>query len=86
MLWESKDNGRTWKAKKQITKRSELNHNYVRKVVNGKDPFKYFWGDGDPSAHSESHLYFGDSKGKVWQLPYTMDADSAKPKKGLRER
>ena len=86
VLWESKDNGKTWKSKKQITKKSELNHNYVRKVVNGKDPFKYFWGDGDPHTHSESHLYFGDSKGRVWQLPYTMDADDVKPEKGLRKK
>lgn len=85
VLWESKDGGKTWKAKKQITKNSELNHNYVRKVVNGKEPFKYFWGDGNPHRPSKSYLYFGDSKGRMWQLPYTMDSDRVRPEKGQRK-
>lgn len=86
VLWESKDNGKTWKSKRQVTKRSELNHNYVRKVVGGKDPFKYFWADGNPDSHSKSHLYFGDSRGRMWQLPYHMDEETAKPKRGRRKK
>lgn len=85
VLWESPDAGKTWKAIRQITKRSEFNHNYVRKVVDGVDPFNFFWADGNPDGHSESYLYFGDSRGRMWQLPYAMEADEAKPKKGRRK-
>jgi len=81
VMWKSKDKGKSWEQAKQLTKNSERNHNYVRKVVGGKDPFFYFWADGNPDKISESHLYFGDSKGKVWKLPYVMDQDEAKPKR-----
>jgi hypothetical protein len=82
VMWESKDKGKSWKRAKQITKNSPRNHNYVRKVVNGVDPFKYFWADGNPAEPSKSQLFFGDSKGNVWQLPYVMEADQQKPVKG----
>lgn len=72
VIWQSNDKGKNWKRVKQITKSSSRNHNYVRKVVNGVDPFKYFWADGNPDQMSESVLYFGDSKGNVWRLPYNM--------------
>jgi hypothetical protein len=85
VIWKSKDQGKTWKRAKQVTKNSPRNHNYVRKVVNGKDPFLYFWADGDPNERSISYLYFGDSKGRVYQLPYDMTADNEKPKKGQRK-
>lgn len=86
VLWESKNNGKTWKAKKRVTKNSDLNHNYIRKVVGGKDPFRYFWADGNPDSHSASYLYFGDSKGRMWQLPYDMEADEARPARGRRKK
>lgn len=54
-------------------------HNYVRKVVNGKDPFQYFWADGNPDVMSISNLYFGDSAGNVWQMPYNMQRNSQNP-------
>ncbi|MEX0882195.1 MAG: hypothetical protein WDZ72_01855, partial [Cyclobacteriaceae bacterium] len=57
------------------------NHNYVRRVVNGKDPFLYFWADGNPDEFSKSQLYFGDSKGKAWILPYEMEEEQVKPKR-----
>jgi hypothetical protein len=72
VMWESVDQGLTWKRKKQLTAHTERNHNYVRRVVNGKSPFLYFWADGDPNKFSSSYLYMGDSKGNVYQLPYTM--------------
>lgn len=81
VMWKSKDKGKTWDKSKQLTKNSDRNHNYIRKVVGGKDPFFYFWADGNPDKISESHLYFGDSKGKVWQLPYVMKDDEEKPKR-----
>ena len=80
-MWKSRDKGKNWEKSKQLTKDSKRNHNYVRKVVDGKDPFFYFWADGNPDELSESHLYFGDSKGKVWRLPYEMDKDEMKPKR-----
>ena len=81
VMWKSKDKGKTWERAKQLTKDSDSNHNYIRKVVSGKDPFFYFWADGNPDKISESHLYFGNSKGRVWQLPYTMEKDEEKPKR-----
>ena len=81
IMWKSQDKGKTWEKSKQLTKDSDRNHNYIRKVVDGKDPFFYFWADGNPDKISESHLYFGNSKGKVWQLPYEMEKDEEKPKR-----
>lgn len=73
VMWESRDSGLTWKRKKQITTGSERNHNYIRRVVNGKSPFMYLWADGNPNAFSPSYLYIGDARGNVWPLPYDMD-------------
>lgn len=81
VMWESLDEGNTWKFSKQLTKGSPRNHNYVRKVVNGHDPFLYFWADGNPDQLSESHLYFGNSKGIVWELPYEMTEEWDSPKR-----
>lgn len=72
IIWESTDNGSSWKPAVQVTSNSERNHNYVRRVVNGKSPFLYFWADGNPYAFSPSFLYAGDEKGRVWKLPYEM--------------
>lgn len=82
--WESSDKGRTWVRAQQITNNSQLNHNYIRKVVNGVDPFKYFWADGNPDTPSKSYLYFGSIKGEIWQMPYVMTKDSQTPVKGQR--
>jgi hypothetical protein len=79
VMWISKDGGSTWKEKKLLTSNDERNHNYVRRVVNGKSPFMYFWADGDPNAFSPSYLYMGDKKGRVWQLPYKMEGEQAAP-------
>jgi hypothetical protein len=48
-------------------------------VVHGKEPFQYFWADGNPDTFSKSHLYFGNKKGKFWQLPYEMNTENSKP-------
>lgn len=81
VMWKSQDQGKTWKKTKQLTKNSERNHNYVRKVLKGTDPFYFFWADGNPDKLSQSILYFGNSKGKVWELPYHMNEDFEKPKR-----
>ena len=79
VMWQSSDKGKTWKNTRQITKRSARNHNYIRKTVNGSDPFMYFWADGNPDSMSPSVMYFGDSKGNVWRLPYDMLGEDQQP-------
>ncbi|MCG8311469.1 MAG: BNR repeat-containing protein [Cytophagales bacterium] len=80
-VWESGDEGKTWKRKKQVTKNSPQNHTYVRRPVNAENPFYALWADGNPIECSKSFLYFTDAKGKrIFQLPYEMTADFAKPK------
>ncbi|MGV8096129.1 MAG: hypothetical protein AB2L24_30115 [Mangrovibacterium sp.] len=61
-----------FKETKQITCNSPRNHSYVRRPQNACDPFMYFWADGDPYRFSISNLYFGDSKGEIWQMPYSF--------------
>jgi hypothetical protein len=78
---ESTDNGKTWQMTRQVTTNSLRNHNYIRRPLNAKDPFYGFWADGDPGNFSISKLYFGDSKGNVWQLPYHIKKKSALPVK-----
>jgi hypothetical protein len=80
-FYESDDSGKTWKAAKQITCNSPRNHSYVRRPQNARDPFMYFWADGDPDQFSISNLYFGDSKGNVWQMPYSFTSGTVKPVK-----
>ncbi|HWH71428.1 MAG TPA: hypothetical protein VNT26_18780, partial [Candidatus Sulfotelmatobacter sp.] len=79
-LWASSDEGKSWTKKRQVTRQSEFNHGYVRRSLNGKDPFAIFWADGDPNKLSVSRLYFGDSKGeRFWQLPCDMTGEFASP-------
>ncbi|EON78150.1 hypothetical protein ADIS_1347 [Lunatimonas lonarensis] len=79
--WKSRDGGRTWVRERQITKNSIRNHNYARRVVSGAEPFRFFWADGNPDAFSKSRLYFGDSRGRVWALPYDMKGDEQRVKR-----
>jgi hypothetical protein len=81
VIWKSFDKGKTWKKTQQITSNSVRNHNYIRKVASGKDPFYFFWADGNPDTLSPSQMYFGNSKGEIWQLPYRMEKDFETPKK-----
>lgn len=79
-LWESKDQGKNWKKKREITINSKFNHTYARRPVNASQDFYAFWADGDPTEFSISRLYFVDKKGKkVFQLPYEMNQDLMKP-------
>lgn len=79
VIWKSRDKGKTWKNTGQITEGSLSNHNYVRKVTDGMDPFYYFWADGNPDKFGASKIHFGDSHGTVWQLPYLMIKDWEMP-------
>lgn len=79
-LWTSDDRGVHWTHVRQITTGSAANHSYARRPRAATDPFYAFWADGDASAFGRSHLFFTNRTGdKVWQLPYDMAGDSARP-------
>jgi hypothetical protein len=80
-VWKSVDNGKSWKMEKQLTQNSKMSHSYVRRPVNFKAPFCFFWADGDSHKFSKSELYFGDFEGNIWKLPYEMNNDFEKPEK-----
>lgn len=81
-LWVSKNNGKDWKKKRNLTKNSPRNHSYVRRPLNAHPDFYAFWADGNADELSKSKLYFTNKKGnKVWELPYNMEGDFAKPKR-----
>ncbi|MDX1285412.1 MAG: hypothetical protein R3182_10375, partial [Draconibacterium sp.] len=80
-IWKSTDNGETWKMEKQLTENSQMSHAYVRKVINGKEPFCFFWADGHSHKMSKSELYFGDFEGNIWKLPYVMKKKYGSPVK-----
>lgn len=80
-LWLSSDDGATWTKERDITRNSPRNHAYARRPVNAHPDFYAFWADGNPDTLSESHLYFTNQNGdQVWELPYEMSEDAAKPK------
>jgi hypothetical protein len=79
-LWESSNEGITWKKVRNITHNSPRNHSYARRPLNAHPDFYSFWADGNSDKLSESHLYFTNRKGdKTWKLPYDMKEDFAKP-------
>lgn len=77
-IWASKNNGAKWHKTKIVTQQSIFNNAYVRRPLNFKAPFCFFWSDGDAHNFSKSQLYFGDFRGNVWQLPYEMKSDYEK--------
>ncbi len=79
--WTSADL-KSWKRGRIVTKGSPRNHNYVRRVVDPHPDFTVLWADGNPNQLSESHLYFANHDGsRVYRLPYSMTADSARPER-----
>lgn len=78
-VWLSSDQGATWRKEKQLTAGSQLNQSYARRPVNANPEFFALWADGNARQPSESHLYFCDAKGSVYQLPPKMEGDSARP-------
>lgn len=76
VIFNSTDQGKTWNRSLQVTQNSSRNHNYIRRVVNGKPPFEYFWADGNPEEFSISKLYIGDLAGTVIELPYDMEEET----------
>lgn len=78
-IWKSTDQGETWKKTKDLTENSALSHSYVRRPVNFRPPFCFFWADGHSHQSSRSELYFGNFKGDIWKMPYTMTEVYEKP-------
>lgn len=85
-FYGSGNGGKIWDMTEQVTSDSRYNHSYMRRPVDAKDPFFYFWADGDPDSLSISRLYFGDSKGRVWRLPYVMQSEYECPEKVKKNR
>jgi hypothetical protein len=81
-LWESKNEGETWKKVRNITQNSPRNHSYARRPLKANPDFYSFWADGNPDHLSESKLYFTNQNGnKTWVLPYEMNTEFAKPER-----
>lgn len=80
-IWASVNQGRDWFKKRDVTRNSDLNHCYVRRPLNARAPFCFFWASGHAHTFSISELYFGDFNGRVWKLPYTMEGDFAEPER-----
>jgi hypothetical protein len=78
-LWESRNNGETWKTTKQLTRHSKRNHTYARAPVNAHPDFYALWADGHGRQPSESNLYFCNRDGRVYLLPRQMSEQFAKP-------
>jgi len=77
--WESNDQGKTWMKKYMLTQNSSKNHSYARRPLHAHKDFIAFWADGNADTFSASSLYFANSKGKVFQLPYNMKYEEEKP-------
>jgi hypothetical protein len=80
-VWTSADKGKTWVKERIITSKSPTNNSYVRRPVQAKSPFCFFWANGNPDKFSISELFFGDFEGNVFKLPYEMKNDHEKPLK-----
>ncbi|MBO6161017.1 MAG: BNR-4 repeat-containing protein [Bacteroidales bacterium] len=74
--WVSRNGGKSWKRTIRYTADSPLNHCYVRRPENAKDPFWCFWADGNADVFSVSHFFFADSRGNVFRLPYEMSPET----------
>ena len=78
-MWESKDQGKTWKKRKQLTQAKEKNHSYVRIPYRYQPDFFAFWADGDTKKRGPSNLYFANAKGDVFMMPDNFTDDWVKP-------
>lgn len=61
-VWESTDGGNKWTKTGDVDGNRSLNNGYVRRVINGRPPFEFFWADGHPHEVSPSRLYLGSFK------------------------
>ncbi|MCA9136223.1 MAG: BNR-4 repeat-containing protein [Planctomycetales bacterium] len=81
VMWQSRDFGETWNVMRQLTRNSPMNHGYVRRALDADPAFIAIWADGHGRMPSDSHLYFSNADGDVFQLPDTMESETAKPVK-----
>jgi hypothetical protein len=82
VLWSTRDRGEKWDRLKLLTPDPVRNQSYARRPVNAHPDFAVIWADGDPHQPSDSHLYFtGRDGAAVYRLPFTMDADLARPER-----
>ncbi|RYY19143.1 MAG: hypothetical protein EOO04_22620 [Chitinophagaceae bacterium] len=79
VVWESRDKGYTWQRKRVLTSNSTRNHSYARRPSVMHPDFVALWADGNADSMSISKLFFTDSKGAVYELPYEMKADFQRP-------
>ncbi len=77
--WVSKNEGKTWKRAGNLTSGSENNQGYVRRPQDAAEGFYAFWSDGNPDKVSPCRLYFCTKDGKVFRMPYHMDAEWCAP-------
>jgi hypothetical protein len=81
-IWESTDEGKSWTKTRNVTRNSERNHWYARRPLHANEDFYAFWADGNADQFSESKIYFCNQNGdQVWELPYDMKTDFAKPER-----
>ncbi|HNX79375.1 MAG TPA: BNR-4 repeat-containing protein [Prolixibacteraceae bacterium] len=83
-MYQSFDSGKTWTMAQQVTFNSQRNNSYVRRPQHARDPFLYYWADGNPHQFSISKLFFGDSQGNVYEMPYQFSGKWVKPVKVSR--
>ncbi|TWT93913.1 BNR-4 repeat-containing protein [Stieleria varia] len=81
VMWQSRDQGASWKMMRELTRNSPMNHGYVRRVLNAHPDFIGIWADGHGRQPSDSRLYFTNADGDVFQLPEVMESNSASPVK-----
>jgi hypothetical protein len=79
--WTSRDEGRTWSKRRQMTRNSQRNHTYVRRPINAHPDFYAIWADGHGRKPSQSRLYFCNAAGDVFVLPRKMTAETAHPQR-----
>jgi hypothetical protein len=78
-VWESNDEGLTWKKKQMLTENSSRNHSYSRRPLNAHKDFYAFWADGNATKFSRSELYYSNKRGDVFKLTYNMENNVEKP-------
>ena len=85
-MWSSTDQGDTWTKQCQLTVGSSRNHSYVRQPQDAHPDFLAFWADGHGRKPSESHLFFANDQGSVFELPRYLQGENAQPKRMEKKR
>ena len=79
-VWESRDDGQSWKMVRRLTSQSRYNHTYVRPVLGAHNDFFAIWADGDPAAMSPCRLYFCNRDATLlWRMPEQIQQPTAPP-------